>query len=316
MQFSTPVTLQDIIDFTNAKVLGETNIPIRGINEIHKLREGDISFVDHPKYYQKMLESPATFILINEELPAPENKVLLIVDDPFTAYNGLVKKYSPRIFQETMIHHTADIDPSAIIQPGVFIGPNVKIGARTILHAGVHVISSVEIGTDCIIHSGTVLSSDAFYYHQESGEIKYEKWESCGRVIIEDFVEIGANCTLDKGVSGDTIIGRGTKIDNQVHIAHGVEIGKNCLIAAQVAIAGKVIIEDDVKLWGQVGLNKSLRIGKGAEIYAQSGVAGDLEGNKSYFGSPADEAKTKIKEQVWTKRVEELWKKVIKLEEK
>ncbi len=316
MDFTLPLSLSDILEDIDADVIGTTDQAVTGINEIHKLRPGNISFVDHPKYYQKMLDSPATFILINQKIEVPPGKVLLVVENPFETYNTLVKKYHPQIFQQKMLHSTAVIHPDAIVQPGVFIGPGVRVGARTILHSGVQLVSDVHIAEDCIIHAGAVLGSDAFYYHSSSGDLVYEKWESCGRVIVEAQVEIGANTTIDKGVSGDTRIGKGTKIDNLVHIAHGVEIGKNCLIAAQVGIAGKTILEDHVKLWGQVGLNKSLRVGEGAEVYAQSGVAGDLKPGLNYFGSPADEARIIMKERVWMKRVEELWQKVIKLEEK
>jgi UDP-3-O-[3-hydroxymyristoyl] glucosamine N-acyltransferase len=131
---------------------------------------------------------------------------------------------------------------------------------------------------------------------------------SCGRVLIEDFVEIGAGCTIDRGVSGDTVIGAGTKMDNLVHIGHDTIIGKNCLFAAQVGIAGATSIEDEVILWGQVGISKTLTIGKGAVLYAQSGVPASLEGGKNYFGSPAIDAKEKMKELVWIKRIPEIYR--------
>ena len=134
--------------------------------------------------------------------------------------------------------------------------------------------------------------------------------DSCGRVIIEDDVEIGANCTIDRGVSHDTI-GPGTKMDNLVHIGHDTVIGKNCLFAAQVGIAGAVTIGNGVVLWGQVGVSKTLSIGDNAVVYAQSGVPASLEGDQTYFGSPVENAKDKMKELVWVKRIPELWKKVM-----
>ena len=134
---------------------------------------------------------------------------------------------------------------------------------------------------------------------------------SSGRVVIENEVEIGANCTIDRGVSHDTIIGAGTKIDNLVHIGHDSVIGKNCLFAAQVGIAGAVTIGNGVILWGQVGVSKTLTIGDNAVVYAQSGVAASIDGNKVYFGSPVESAKEKMKELVWVKRIPELWKKVM-----
>ncbi|HVF97341.1 MAG TPA: hypothetical protein VM871_08480, partial [Flavisolibacter sp.] len=159
--------------------------------------------------------------------------------------------------------------------------------------------------------SGTVIGSDAFYYNKKTTrDIHYKKMLSGGRVVIEDFVEIGAGCTIDRGVSGDTLIGAGTKMDNLVHIGHDTVVGKNCLFAAQVGIAGATIIEDDVILWGQVGVSKTLTIGKGAEVYAQSGVRASIDGGKRYFGSPAEDAMLKKKELVWMKRIPLLWEKV------
>jgi len=134
---------------------------------------------------------------------------------------------------------------------------------------------------------------------------------SCGRVVIEDWVEIGANCTIDRGVSGDTVIGAGTKMDNLIHIGHDTIVGKNCLFAGQVGIAGATTIEDNVILWGQVGVSKTLTIGKDAVIYAQSGVKDSIAGGKVYFGSPVEDAREKMKEFVWIKRIPLLWEKVM-----
>ncbi len=311
MKFSSNINIEEIAKFINAKLIGKTNEEVEGINEIHKVEKGDISFVDNAKYYDKMLQSNATFIIIDQEVDVPENKMLLVVDSPFDAYNSIVKKYFPFEKNEGMIHPSTQIADTAVLQPNVFIGPNVVIGENSLIHSGVSLQSSVTIGANCIIHSNTVIGSDAFYYHFDAEDkAHYTKMESCGRVVIHDYVEIGSACTIDRGVSGDTVIGLGTKIDNSVHIAHGVVIGSNCLIAAQVGIAGKTHIGNNVKLWGQVGVNKSLSIGDGAEVYAQSGVPSDLEGGKKYFGSPVDEAKVKIKEQIWIKRIEEMYRKL------
>ncbi len=317
MDFEKSINVEEIASQIGAHMVGKSEVEVKGINEIHKVREGDITYVDHPKYYNRSVNSAATFIIIDKEVESPEGKVLLITNNPFDAYNSLVKKYFPFTPQEENLHADSFIHDTAIIQPHVTIGPKVRIGAHSIIHAGVVIQSDVHIGENCIIHPNTVIGSDAFYYHFDAkDEANYTKMESCGRVIIENKVEIGSSCTIDKGVSGDTVIGMGTKIDNHVHIAHGVVIGKNCLIAAQVGIAGKTHIGDDVKLWGQVGISKSLTIGDGAEIYAQSGVPHDLEGGKKYFGSPAGEAKMKMKEQIWVKRVEEMYRKLEVLEKK
>ena len=196
--------------------------------------------------------------------------------------------------------------------PNVFIGKDVILGKNCIIHPNVTIMDNCIIGDHVVIQSGTVIGSDAFYYNKKSSrEIHYKRMLSCGRVVISDHVEIGANCTIDRGVSGDTLIGTGTKMDNLVHIGHDTIVGKNCLFAAQVGIAGATVIEDEVILWGQVGVSKTLTVGKGAEIYAQSGVPSSLEGGKKYFGSPAEDAMFKKKEFVWVKRIPVLWEKVM-----
>lgn len=311
MRFETPIEAAWIADFIDAKLIGNAEAMATGINEIHKVVEGDISFVDFEKYYNKCLQSAATFIIINKEVKAPQGKVLFVCDDPFSAYVKLVKRFRPFEAANKMISDAAVIGDHTQIQPGVFIGNHVVIGKNCLIHANVAIYDHCIIGDNVIIHSGTVIGSDAFYYkRRKERDVQYDKLESCGRVIIHNDVEIGAACTIDKGVSGDTILGAGTKLDNQVHIGHGVVVGKNCLFAAQVAIAGKTTIEDEVILWGQVGVNKDLTIGKGAVVYAQSGVGGSLEGGKTYFGSPVEEARTKMRELNWVKRIPEMWQKL------
>jgi UDP-3-O-[3-hydroxymyristoyl] glucosamine N-acyltransferase len=302
MKLSQPIPIQEIANLISAKLIGNASNLLHGINEIHKVQNGDASFVDHPKYYDKALQSAATIIIINKEVDCPAGKTLLISDDPFRDYVFLVKQFRP--FEKSF----QSISPSAVIgegthlQPNVYVGNHVKIGKNCLIHANVSIYDFCEIGDNVIIQSGTVIGGDAFYYKKRnSPHTFYDKLESCGRVIIQDNVEIGCGCTIDKGVSGDTIIGWGTKIDNQVHIGHGTVVGKNCLFAAQVGIAGKTKIEDNVILWGQVGVNKDLVIGENAIVYAQSGVAKSIDGNKVYFGSPVQEARDKMKEMAWIK---------------
>lgn len=316
MKFSQPIAVRWLADFTGAKLLGNTEQEATGLNEIHKVTPGDISFVDHPKYYEKSLHSAATIIIINkEDVDFPEGKTLLVTDDPFAAYIKLVKHFRPFTPATQMISETALIGEETHLQPGVFVGNRVRIGDNCLLHPGVVIYDDCVIGDNVIIQANTVIGSDAFYFKRRmEREVQYDKMESCGRVVIEDWVEIGSGCTIDRGVSGDTIIGQGTKLDNSVHIAHGVVIGKNCLIAAQVGIAGKTHLEDEVTLWGQVGVNKSLTIGKGAVVLAQSGIPASVEGGKTYFGSPAGEARVKQKELVYTKRLPEIWDLVRKKE--
>lgn len=311
MKFEKPVTVQWLADFTGAKLVGNINQEATGINEIHKVTNGDISFVDYEKYYDVCLNSNASVIIINKEVDCPSGKTLLVTNDPFSAYIKIVNRFSTFLPSHKFISDSAIIGTGTHIQPGAFIGNNVKIGTNCLIHSNVSVYDNTIIGNNVVLHSGCVLGADAFYFKRRKNmEVQYDKMVSCGRVIIEDDVEIGACSTVDKGVSGDTIIGRGTKFDNHVHIGHGAVIGKNCLFAAGVGIGGKAIIEDEVILWGQVGVSKDLTIGKGAIVYAQSGVASSIEGGKTYFGSPVGEARTKMRELGWIKRIPEIWEKL------
>jgi UDP-3-O-[3-hydroxymyristoyl] glucosamine N-acyltransferase len=311
MRFEKPVPVQWLAEFTGARLAGNTTADATGINEIHKVVAGDISFVDFEKYYDKCLHSAASVIIINKEVPCPEGKTLLVTDEPFTAYVKIVKHFRPFEPASKMVSDTAVIGEGTVIQPGAFVGNHVRIGSNCLIHPNVTIYDHCEIGDNVIIHAGCVIGADAFYFkRRKERELQYDKMESCGRVIIHEGVEIGACTTIDKGVSGDTIIGAGTKLDNHIHIGHGAVIGKNCLFAAQVGIGGKAIIEDEVILWGQVGVSKDLTIGKGAVLMAQSGVPASLEGGRSYFGSPAGDARPKMRELAWIKRIPELWEKV------
>lgn len=294
MKLKQPVTLKAIAELIEAEIIGDENALVLGINEIHKVETGDLTFVDVEKYFNKSFKSAATFIIVNKKVDAPEGKSLLFHEDPFSAYNFLTQHFQPFEYISTPHSTSAQIGEGTIIEPNVMIGNHVKIGKNCHIRSNVVLHAYTEIGDNVIIHSGTVVGTDAFYYKGRTD--KYEKWHSCGRVLIHDDVEIGALCTIDKGVSGDTIIGKGTKIDNHCHIGHGVVIGKKCLLAAQVGIAGKTILEDGVILFGQVGVSKSLTVGANAVISAQSGVSKSLPGGKAYFGSPAVPIRTHHRE--------------------
>lgn len=311
MKFNAPIPVTEIAAYIGAELEGNDQQMATGINEIHKVTPGDISFVDFEKYYDKCLRSAATIIIINKKVDCPPGKTLLVLPDPFSAYVKIVKRFRPFEPATKPISDTAKIGKDTIIQPNVFIGNHVTIGENCLIHPNVTIYDHTVIGNNVIIHAGTVIGADAFYFKKRADrEVMYDKMESCGRVIIEDDVEIGAGCTIDKGVSGDTIIGRGTKFDNMIHIGHGTVIGRNCLFAAQVGIGGKAHIEDNVILWGQVGVSKDLVIGKGAVVLAQSGVPASLEGGKTYFGSPVEDARVKMKELTWIKRIPEIWEKL------
>jgi UDP-3-O-[3-hydroxymyristoyl] glucosamine N-acyltransferase len=312
MRFDKPVPITTIAQLIGAEILGNVNGIATGINEIHKVENGDLVFVDHPKYYAKCINSNATFIIINKQTDYPEGKALLVVDDPFEAYLKIVNFYRPFAPSMKMISDSSSVGEGTLIMPGAYVGNHVSIGKDCIIHPNVTILDHCIVGDNVVIQAGTVIGSDAFYYNKKTNrDIHYKRMNSSGRVLIENGVEIGANCTIDRGVSHDTIIGAGTKLDNLVHIGHDTVIGKNCLFAAQVAIAGATTIEENVILWGQVGVNKTLTIGKDAVVYAQSGVKDSIPGGKVYFGSPVEDAREKMKEFVWIKRIPQLWEKVM-----
>jgi UDP-3-O-[3-hydroxymyristoyl] glucosamine N-acyltransferase len=318
MKFPQPVSVAWIAQLINAEIVGSAASQVYGINEIHKVEKGDVCFVDHPKYYNACLNSDASHIIINtKDVTVPEGKNLLVVNEPFEAYLIIVNHFRPFHPAKNLISETAVIGERTVLMPGVFIGREVKIGNDCIIHPHVTLMDYTEIGNNVIVQAGTVIGSDAFYYNtKKNREAWYKKMQSCGNVIIEDDVEIGAGCTIDRGVTASTRIGKGTKIDNLVHIGHDTAIGRNCLFAGQVGIAGATVIEDGVTLWGQVGVSKTLTIGENTTVYAQSGIATSLEANRTYFGSPVIEAKEKMKELVWIKRLPEMWEKLKQLTEK
>lgn len=313
MQFSTPVPVQWIAEFVGAKLKGNKHGSATGINELHKVEHGDLVFVDHPKYYDKCINSDASFIIINKETVVPEGKALLIVDDPFEAYSKIVNHFRPLEPSAKMISDTAKIGEDTTIYPSVFIGNHVTIGKNCIIYPNVSIMDHCIIGNNVIIQPGTVIGSDAFYYNgKKDREVWYKRMPSCGRVILEDDVEIGSGCTIDRGVSHDTVIGRGTKFDNLIHIGHDTVIGKNCLFAANVVVAGVVTIKDGVTIWGGAIISKTLTIGENAVLLGRTGVVGDLEGNKTYWGTPAQEAGIIKRELIWIKRIPQMWEMLTK----
>ena len=310
MKFDNPQTLEKIARLLECKYVGDANFQILGMNEIHVVEFGDIVFVDHPKYYDKALQSAATIILINKNVICPNGKALLISDEPFRDFNKLTKHFKPFESSNVATAQSAIIGKNTLIQPNTFIGNHVVIGKNCLIHSNVTIYDHSIIGDNVIIHAGTVIGADAFYYKKRTDG--FDQLISGGRVIIKDNAAIGALCTIDRGVSGDTTIGEGTKIDNQVHVGHDTIIGKNCLIAAQTGIAGCVIIEDEVTIWGQVGTTSGITIGAKAVIMGQTGVTKSVEGGKSYFGTPIEESREKLKQLANVKRIPEILNKLNK----
>ena len=310
MKFPKTHTLKQIAELIDCDYVGKADFPVLGMNEIHVVESGDIVFVDHPKYYDKALQSAATVVLINKKVDCPEGKALLISDDPFRDFNKLTRHFRPFQGTSVSISLSAEIGEHTFIQPNCFIGNNVKIGKNCLIHSNVSIYDNTIIGDNVIIHAGSVLGADAFYYKKRADG--FDQLLSGGRVVIHDNVGIGALCTIDKGVTGDTTIGEGTKLDNQVHVGHDTVIGKRCLIASQTGIAGCVIIEDEVTMWGQVGTTSGITIGTKAVVMGQTGVTKSIEGGKSYFGTPIEESREKLKQLAYIKKIPELIEKIKK----
>ena len=300
MKFPEIQTLKQIAEIIDAKYIGADDFPISGTNEIHRVKSGEIVFVNHPKYYEKALNSEATVILIDKEVDCPQGKALLVSDDPFRDFNKINAHFTPIQTFKTY-GENVKIGKNSQIHSSVIIGNDVEIGEECIIMPNVVIGDRTKIGNRCIIQSGTVLGGDAFYYRKLA--TGYIKMLSVGNVVLEDDVEIGANCTIDRGVTDTTIIGEGTKMDNQIQIGHDTIIGKRCLIASQVGIAGCCNIGNDVTIWGQVGVSSDITVEDEVVILATSGVSKDLKKGKTYFGAPAEEAKEYYKKQVKISRL-------------
>ena len=228
MKFPRRYSLKEIASIIDSKFVGPEDFQISGMNEIHVVEEGDIVFVDHPKYYDKALNSRASVVLINKDVACPEGKSLLISDDPYRDFNKLTARFKPFKESHGLISSSAKIGMNTIVQPNVFIGNNVVIGDNCLIHANVTIYDNCQIGDHVTIHSGSILGADAFYYKKRAEG--FDKLISGGGIIIEDHVDIGALCSIDKGVTSSTIIKKGTKLDNQVQVGHDSVIGENCLI--------------------------------------------------------------------------------------
>lgn len=312
MRFHRPYTAGELAARLGLKLVGDPQIELRGLNDTHIVQEGEICFSDHPKYLKKALHSPASAVIIKESMAvggSEPHKTLFISPDPFKSFIRLIQFIRSEALSAGLLGRPPQVHPTAHISDNVFLGKDVVIGEATVVHPGVIIYDNCHIGSHCVIHSGTVIGADAFYFRKR-GQEGFDKFESCGRVIIRDHVEIGALCTVDRGVTGDTVIGSHTKLDDHVHIGHDVRVGRRVLMAAQCGIAGFCVIEDDVILWGQVGVTKEVRIGAGAQVLARSGVMNNLAPGKRYFGNPAVEAMTKHKEIILRGRLQEVFKKL------
>ena len=314
MKFSSKLTVNQIIEIMKSEVTVKGNLDnlISGINEMHSTEHGDISFVDHPKYYDKVLNSNAIAIIINKDVEPPKGKTLFICNDPLSCYLNIVHHFVTFTPQHTAIHPTAKIGEGTIVQPNVFIGENVTIGKNCIIHANVSIYANTEIGNDVIIHSNTTIGGDACYFQKR--ETGWLKITSCGATKIEDNVEIGCNCAIDRGVSGVTFIGKGTKFDNQVQIGHDAHIGAHCFLGSQSGISGCTFIDDFCSIWGKSGVNKGIFMAKNTTLLAVSALDKSVhEEGTVLFGMPAEDARKKWREMALVRNLPELFAEIEKL---
>ncbi|MDX2284716.1 MAG: UDP-3-O-(3-hydroxymyristoyl)glucosamine N-acyltransferase [Bacteroidia bacterium] len=320
MNLPEPLTLRSAAGLLGCESAGDPELILTGLNEIHRVRPGDLTFVDTPKYYAKALASDASAVLINQQLDPPPGKGLIFTSTPFDSFNRLLEWAQPalpldqagqprcgpgvRMGLHTVAGEDVEIGEGTEIGHHVVIGSHVRIGKHCRIHPRVTIGSCCEIGDYVCINPGTVIGSEAFYFRRSPE--RYDKLLSKGRVRIGSHVDIGANCTIDRGVTADTVIGDWTKLDNLVQVGHDTVIGRRCIIAAQAGIAGVVQIEDEVVIWGQAGISKDLTIGKGAVIQGKTGVMSSLEGGKTYLGMIATESRRYLRELAALRRLPEL----------
>ena len=305
MRFNSPKYIEDIAAVLQRNFQGPAKHVVKGLSEINQAETGDLIFVDHPKYYNKALASKANTIIINEQIERPDGKALILSEKPFEDYNSLCKIFFPKITIGS--NENQKISSSAIIAENVSLGNNIKIGAHTRILPGAVIMDNVDIKDHVIIGPNAVIGHNAFYYNTKNS--KHTLMNTIGGVKIESHVEIGAASTIDAGVSSNTIIGEGTKIDNLVQIGHDTVIGMNCIIASGTGIAGCVTIKNNVSIWGQVGCASKVTINDNVIVLAQSGISKDLEEGKTYFGTPCVEAKQKFRELAALRNLPKLFKK-------
>jgi len=333
------VKLREIASLLNGEIIGPPHadeIEIKGVSGINDALEGDITFLASERFAKYLPGCRASCVMVKEPIPGLE-RAQLKVPNPHLAFSKLLEHFyiEPKkplgisteafvsekastgknvsIFPLSYISDGAFIDEGTVIYPFVFVGENTTIGKGCIIYPNVVVREKVTIGNNVIIHSGSVIGSDGFGYVFDEG--KHYKIPQVGGVIIEDDVEIGSNVSIDRATTGNTIIGRGTKIDNLVQIAHNVKIGKHCIIVGQVGIAGSTEIGDYVTLGGQVGVVDHVKIGSGTMIGAQSGVISDVS-KGIYTGSPIMPHREWLKSQAIISKLPELYKRIREIEKK
>jgi UDP-3-O-[3-hydroxymyristoyl] glucosamine N-acyltransferase len=309
MEFSA----EQIAGILNGEIVGNSTITVKGLAKIEEGTEGTLAFLSNPKYEEYIYTTGASICIVNNSFSPskalPTTLTLVKVDDAYSCFAQLLEFYDqmrkkqPKIESPSFIAETASVGENlylgafgyigenskignnVVLYPHVYIGENVVVGDNCILHPGTSVYTDCKIGDNCIIHAGTIIGADGFgFAPNENGEFK--KIPQIGNVIIEDNVEVGSNCTIDRATMGSTIIRKGVKLDNLVQIAHNVEIGKNTVMAAQVGVAGSAKIGENVMVGGQAGISGHLHIADGTKIVAQSGIPNTVRKADTLMGSP------------------------------
>ncbi len=305
-------TLSEIASFLNAVWQGEGDVKITGIREIHLAGPGDLTFVANPVYekYLKTTQASAVIVSMDQKTEFPN---IIRVEDPQEAMGRLIPVFLKErglLDEERSIHKTAIIHETAVLGKDVHIGPytvigrHCEIGDHTTIMAHVTLYDHVIIGKKCILHAGSVLGSDGFGYTLQKGI--FRNIPQRGRVILHDDVELGAHCAIDRGSLGDTIIGEGTKLDNGVHIAHNVKIGKHCAFAGKSGVAGSAVIGNYCIFGGRVSINGHIHVADGTQVAAMSGVSKNTKPGESISGYIARPIHDFRREQAWIRRLHEM----------
>jgi len=325
----------------NGKIEGDASASAGSFGKIEEAQAGQLAFLANPKYEEYLYTTGASVIIINQslELKQPVNAALIRVPDAYTAFATLLHKYQEMVTQQlngiqqpSFIHETAKLGNNVYIAafgylsagvqvgdnvkvfPGVFLGNNVKVGDNTILHAGVKIYNDCVIGKNVTIHAGTVIGGDGFGYAPQA-DGSYKKVPQIGNVIIEDFVEIGSNATIDRATIGSTIVRKGAKLDNLIQVAHNVDVGSNTVIAAQAGISGSTKIGNNVMIGGQAGIVGHIQIADGSKVNAQSGVSKSIKApNTVVTGSPAFDYTSALRSQAVSRNLPEMEKRISELE--
>ncbi|HEY1660843.1 MAG TPA: UDP-3-O-(3-hydroxymyristoyl)glucosamine N-acyltransferase [Verrucomicrobiae bacterium] len=332
-----PFTTAEIAKLIGGEVLGDGKTILKGFAPGESAQPGDLTFAENEEFFAKAEQGLATAIIADKRFSS-EEKIIIQVPNARVAFARALavffpdQKYSAGIHPSAVVAGSAQIDPTAHIGPHCVIGERVKIGARAVLQAGNFIGDDAQLGEDVNlfanvtiyprgqigrrvrIHANSVIGSDGFGYVLDNGA--HRKVPQVGNVIIGDDVEIGGGTVIDRGALGSTVIGKGTKIDNLVHIAHNVQIGEHCIICGQVGFAGSSKVGDYTMFGGQVGISGHLKIGKQVQVAAQGGVMHDIPDGQKWLGTPAQPDRQAKRQMIAMQYLPDLLKRVAELEKK